>query len=51
MSDENFETFDRLHYEVENRLLHLIRSLEAKRGTSEWQGSLPRHPSNNPPIH
>ncbi len=50
MSDEAFEAFDRLHYEVENRLLHLISSLEAKRGTSQWQDSLPRHPSNNPPI-
>jgi len=48
--DEEFEEFDRLHYEVENRLLHLIRSLESKRGTDGWQDSLP-HPSNNPRNH
>jgi four helix bundle protein len=51
MSDEDFETFDRLHYEVENRLLHLIGSLEAKRGTSQWQDSLPQHASTSPLIH
>ncbi len=35
---------------VENKLLHLIRSLESKRGTNEWQDSLP-HQSINPSIH
>jgi four helix bundle protein len=49
ISDEDFETFDRLHYEVENKLLHLISSLESKRGTNEWQDSLPSLP-NNPII-
>ena len=37
----DFETFDVLHYEVENKLLRLIASLEAKRDTNEWQDSLP----------
>jgi len=49
MPDEDFEAFDRLHYEVENKLLHLISSLESKRNTNGWQDSLP-DPSNNPPI-
>jgi four helix bundle protein len=42
-SDAEFEEFDKLHYEVENKLLALIESLEAKRGTGEWVDSLPRH--------
>src|SRR5688500_14945752 len=41
MADNDFEAFDRLHYEVENKLLHLISSLESKRGTNQWQDSLP----------
>jgi four helix bundle protein len=40
-----FEDFDKLHYEVENKLLHLIAALEPKRGTDEWQTSVPTHPS------
>ena len=47
ITDKDFETFDRLHYEVENKLLHLISSLEFKRGTNQWQDSLP-HPSIHP---
>ena len=46
MAEADFETFDQLHYEVENKLLHLISALESKRGTNEWQTSLP----TNPPI-
>ena len=49
VADTDFEALDRLHYEVENKLLHLISSLEAKRGTNEWHDSLP-HSSTNPPI-
>jgi four helix bundle protein len=41
LSQTEFEEFDVLHYEVENKLLALIESLEAKRGTGQWQGSLP----------
>jgi hypothetical protein len=41
ISDADFESFDQLHYEVENKLLALITSIEAKRGTSDWQDSLP----------
>src|SRR3954463_16193685 len=42
ISDTDFEKFDALHYEVENKLLKLIGSLESKRGTDEWQDSLPK---------
>ena len=48
VSDAEFEEFDQLHYEVENKLLRLIESLEAKRGTNQWSDTLP--PSTNPPI-
>ncbi len=49
-SDESFEEFDALHYEVENKLIHLIRALEEKRGTTEWNDALPQS-SIHPPIH
>jgi len=44
ISDTDFESFDQLHYEVENKLLALISSIESKRGTGDWQDSLPTHP-------
>ena len=50
ISDKDFEEFDKLHYEVENKLLRLIESLETKRGTNEWRDTLPPRPSNNPVI-
>lgn len=40
---------NKLYYEVENKLLALISSLEAKRGDATWQTTLPN--SNSPPIH
>jgi four helix bundle protein len=48
ISDADFEELDKLHYEVENKLLRLIESLEAKRNTHDWRDTLP---STNPPIH
>jgi four helix bundle protein len=48
VSPSEFEGLDTLHYEVENKLLRLIESLEAKRGTGEWRDTLP---PNNPSIH
>jgi four helix bundle protein len=42
---KDFEEFDQLHYEVENKLLRLIESLETKRGNNDWNDRLP---SNNP---
>jgi len=55
LSEEESEDFDKLHYEVENKLLRLIESLEKKRGTDTWQATLPAtHPgiqqSTNPTI-
>jgi four helix bundle protein len=52
ISDEDFEDLDKLHYEVENKLLRLIESLENKRGTNEWRDTLSPtiHKSTNPPI-
>lgn len=52
VSDDDFEGFDKLHYEVENKLLRLIESLERKRATNEWRDTLPPtiHQSTYPPI-
>ena len=44
-----FEDLDRLHYEVENKLLALISSLETKRGDHTWQDTLPN--TNHALIH
>lgn len=40
ISSDNFERFDKLHYEVENKLLRLIESLEAKRANGDWRDAL-----------
>jgi four helix bundle protein len=53
ISPIEFEDLDILHYEVENKLLRLIESLEARRGTGEWRETLPPtnpsiQQSNNP---
>ena len=48
ISQNEFEGLDILHYEVENKLLRLIESLEAKRGAGEWSDTLP---SRNPSLH
>ena len=41
ISNDDFEDLDKLHYEVENKLLRLIESLENKRRKNEWQNILP----------
>ena len=47
-----FEEFDKLHYEVENKLLALTGSLESKREDHSWHNTLPQfQQSINPPIH
>jgi four helix bundle protein len=52
LSPAMFEEFDKLHYEVENKLLALIGSLESKRDDYSWQDRLPQfHQSTNPLIH
>ncbi|HEY1791139.1 MAG TPA: four helix bundle protein [Verrucomicrobiae bacterium] len=48
LSGADFEAFDKLHYEVENKLLRLIESLEAKRESKDWRDSLP---FDNPIAH
>jgi len=48
LTDGQFENFDQLQYEVENKLLALIRSLEAKRAAGDWIDSLPRRPTPRP---
>jgi four helix bundle protein len=52
VSDDDFEGFDELHYEVENKLLKLIESLEARRRTNDWRDTLPPsiHSSTHPSI-
>jgi four helix bundle protein len=42
---DDFGNFDQLHYEVENKLLRLIESLENKKRVNDWRDALP------PPIH
>jgi len=37
MSDQDFESIDLLHYEVENKLLGLVKSLEEKRDKKQWE--------------
>jgi len=59
LNAEQFETIDALHYEVENKLLGLIRSLESKRTDSSWDDALPaahppstiHHPPSSPSGH
>lgn len=46
VSNDDFEEFDKLHYEVENKLLALIESMESKRNTGSWSDALPT--SNRP---
>ncbi|MFO1440706.1 MAG: four helix bundle protein [Verrucomicrobiaceae bacterium] len=48
IDEPQFESFDVLHYEVENKLLNLIKSLEAKETATHWQTKLP---STQPSIH
>lgn len=36
ISHEDFEELDRSHYSVENKLIALIRALQAKRKTGKW---------------
>jgi four helix bundle protein len=44
ISDEDLEQFDKLHYEVENKLLALISCLEIKRANYDWRDTLPKKP-------
>jgi four helix bundle protein len=49
-----FEDFNRLHYEVENRLLRLIEKLEQKRDDGDWTARIAEDPeeySITPSLH
>lgn len=37
ISNEAFEKFDELHYQVENELMQLIKSLQRKQKNKEWE--------------
>jgi four helix bundle protein len=41
LSQKEFDEIDSLHYEVENKLIALIKSLESKRIDNSWEDSLP----------
>jgi four helix bundle protein len=53
LTPNQFEAIDSLHYEVENKLLGLIRSLESKRAENSWDGALPapHHPPSTVHTH
>ena len=42
--ENRFEDFNRLHYEVENRLLRLIEKLENKRDDGDWMTRIAEDP-------
>ncbi|HVF72740.1 MAG TPA: four helix bundle protein [Chthoniobacterales bacterium] len=59
---DRLKEFDRLNYEVENRLLRLIEKLEQKRDDDDWVSRIAEdeeeyspkplvHPSITPPLH
>lgn len=51
ISNDGFEKLDQLHYEVENKLLRLIESLETKRQANDWRDTLPpTNPSSKNPA-
>ena len=40
ITDEQYEQLDQLHFKVENQLLKLIESLQAKQQSQDWQDQL-----------
>lgn len=50
ISPRDFEEFDKVHYEVENKLLHLISALEARPATEPWQVRLPKPAATAPEV-
>ncbi len=44
ISGERFDQLERLHYEVENRLLRLVEKLEQKRDSEEWITRIKEYP-------
>ena len=54
IASSRFEDFNRLHYEVENRLLRLIEKLEAKRDDADWMNRIAEDAeeySTTPSLH
>jgi four helix bundle protein len=51
ISSREFEQFDKLHCEVENKLLGLVHALETKRQNNGWRDTLPLRQSTDPIIH
>ena len=47
----SFEELDKLHYEVENKLLALIGSLESERESHSWRDTLPQLQQSTPAAH
>ena len=45
LSEQRLREFDRLHYEVENRLLRLIEKLEQKRDDDDWIARISEDPA------
>lgn len=41
ISESDFASFEQLHWEVENRTIALVRSLELKRDSGDWIQSIP----------
>jgi len=39
ITEDDFEKFDELHYQVENELISLIKSLQNKQRNGKWQDS------------
>jgi four helix bundle protein len=44
ISDDRFQKFDQLHFEVENRLLRLIEKLEQKKDEGDWIARIAEDP-------
>ena len=40
ISPEEFESIDALHYEVENKLLKLVESIEKKKDSGTWENQI-----------
>jgi hypothetical protein len=40
MSEKRFTEIDKLHYEIENKLLRLVRSLEKKKIDRSWNDEI-----------
>jgi four helix bundle protein len=40
LTEDRFEKFDAIHYEIENKLLSLLRSLQQKAKTGSWETEL-----------